>query len=110
MYSNPRILIVVLLITIVFSLSYKIIATNRIAGRNTRRPTNADNLRKETGDARFQPSTFKTYDNANMDIEYHDSPKNTIDRKLNDPITIKYSDGTSKTFRFGDVAGECHVL
>jgi hypothetical protein len=76
MYSNPRILIVVLLITIVFSLSYKIIATNiEIAGRNTRRPTNADNLRKETGDARFQPSTFKTYDNANMDIEYHDSRK-----------------------------------
>lgn len=107
MYSKTRILIASLLFIIVCSLSYKIIATNieLLDEIPADQRTPITSVKKQEMPV-FQPSTFKTYDNTNTNIEYHDSPeKILLTEKLNDPITIKYSDGTSRTFRFGDVAG-----
>jgi hypothetical protein len=54
----------------------------------------------------FNPDDFKKYNFLDTEIEYHETPEQiSMTENINDPITIKYTDGTSKIFKFGDVAG-----
>lgn len=106
MYSNA-ILLFLLLSILLISLIYQLLTINieLLDGTNNTNQNPITSIKNLTiPDS--QSDIIKKYDYISTDIEYHESPEKILmTEKINDPITIKYSDGTSKIFRFGDVAG-----
>jgi hypothetical protein len=107
MYPTMQRIIILSLLTILFSLLYHAFTTEiELLDDYTSTTQSSITSVSKAIIPESRTDTFKKYDYINTDIEYHESPeKILLTEKINDPITLNYSDGTSKTFRFGDVAG-----